>query len=282
MLHKQKQRNNYCFLALLFFIISMPAYGMMEYFHSPVFTSSKSVNELVKYDSTFLYRLDAVSALRSFEGEMSFVQRLSQHYSLSGEITSSFNKVNIYNGFEGNLSRGFTDGTIYGLLSVGYRIAHYGKKEQWLVFSTGTGFIPAPYGIESSVTMYYALTEGRCSRIRGEIIGLYRAGSPNRFFDFGLQASIYIIPSGELSIPSAVGYTQGEPLIEEFMQFEGGILARFAFNSNFILRLLVTNVVFINQTNFEVTDPVTGTQSTKYGSQLTYAPKAILGMIFKF
>jgi hypothetical protein len=262
-------------------MISMPAYGMMDYYHSPVFTSSKSVNELVKYGESFLYRLDTVSALRSFEGEMSFAKRVYGHYSVSGEITSSFNKVNIYNGFEGAVSRGFTDGTIYGLLSIGYRIAHYGSKDQWLVFSTGTGFIPAPYGIESSVALYYSLTEGRSSRLRAEIIGLYRAGDPNKFFDFGLQTSIYIIPSGELGIPSAVGYTSSNPLIEEFLQIEGGILARFAFNSKFILRFLVTNVVFINQTNYEVTNPADGSKSTKYGTQLSYAPKATVGMIFK-
>lgn len=261
-------------------MISMPAYGMMDYYHSPVFTSAKSVNELVKYGDNFLYRLDAVSALRSFEGEMSFVQRVYGHYSLSGEIMSSFNKVNIYNGFEGALSRGFTDGKIYGLLSAGYRIAHYGTKEQWLVFSTGTGFIPAPYGIESSVALYYALTNGRSSRLRAEVIGLYRAGEPNKFFDFGLQTSIYIIPSGELGVPDPSGYTKNNPLIEEFMQFEGGILARFAFNSKFILRFLVTNVVFINQTSYQVINP-DGSKSTKYGTQLSYAPKATVGMIFK-
>ncbi len=262
-------------------IISAPAYGMMEYYHSPVFTSAKSVNELVKYGESFLYRLDAVSALRSFEGEMSFVKRVYGHYSISGEITSSLNKVNIYNGFEGAFTRGFTDGTIYGLISAGYRIAHYGEKEQWLVFSTGTGYIPSPYGIESSVALYYSLTEGRSSRLRAEIIGLYRSGDPNRFFDFGLETAVYIIPSGELGIPSAVGYTESNPLVEEFLQFEGGILARFAFNSKFIFRLLVTNVVFINQTNYEVTNPADGSKSTKYGSQLSYAPKAIVGIIFK-
>lgn len=281
MLQKQKQKNNYCFLVLLFFVLSAPAYGMMTYYHSPVFTSAKAVNELVKYDSTFLYRLDAVSASRSFEGEMSFVQRVYGHYSLSGEITSSFNKVNIYNGFEGAFSRGFTDGNIYGLLSVGYRIAHYGSKEQWLVFSTGTGYIPSPYGIESSVALYYALTNGRSSRIRGELIGLYRAGDTNRFFDFGLQTAIYLIPSGELGIPSASGYTKDDPLLEEFMQIEGGILARFCFSSRFILRLLVTNVVFINQSNYEAVNPADGTKSVTYGTQISYAPKAIVGMIFK-
>ncbi len=259
----------------------MPAYGMMSYFHSPVFTSSKAVNELVKYDSSFLYRLDVVSALRSFEGEMSFVKRIYGHYSFSGEITSSFNKVNIYNGFEGALSRGFTDVNIYGLLSVGYRFAHYGEKEQWLVFSTGTGYIPSPYGIESSVALYYALTEGRSSRIRGEVIGLYRAGDTSRFFDFGLQTSIYLIPSGELGIPNPRGYTKDDPMIEEFMQIEGGILGRFCFSSRFILRLLVTNVVFINQTNYEVTNPADDSKSTKYGTQLSYAPKVTIGLIFK-
>jgi len=280
MLHKQKLKNSYYFLALLFLIISTPAYGMMDYFHSPVFTSSKAVNELVKYDSTFLYRLDAVSAVRSFEGEMSFVQRVYGHYSLSGEITSSFNKVNIYNGFEGAFSRGFTDGNIYGLLSVGYRIAHYGDKEQWLVLSTGTGYIPSPYGIESSIALYYSLTQDRSSRLRGEVIGLYRAGDANRFFDFGLQTSIYIIPSGELGIPDASGYTKDNPLLEEFMQFEGGVLARFCFNSRFILRLLVTNVIFINQSSYEVNN-ADGSKSTKRGTQLSYAPKATVGMIFK-
>ena len=262
-------------------MIPMPVYGMMDYYHSPVFTSSKSANELVKYGESFLYRLDTVSALRSFEGEMSFAQRIYGHYSVSGEIISSFNKVNIYNGFEGNFSRGFTDGKIYGLLSAGYRIAHYGKKEQWLVFSTGTGFIPAPYGIESSVAMYYSLTEGRSSRLRAEVIGLYRAGDPNRFFDFGLQTSIYIIPSGELgATPSGEGYTSDDPLVAEFMQFEGGILARFAFNSKFILRFLVTNVIFINHTSYQVSN-TDGSYSNKQGTQLTYAPKAIVGMIFK-
>jgi len=254
---------------------------MMDYFHSPVFTSSKAVNELVKYDSNFLYRLDAVSAVKSFEGEMSFVTRVYGHYSFSGEITSSFNKVNIYNGFEGTLSRGFTDGNIYGLLSVGYRLAHYGSKEQWLVFSTGTGYIPAPFGIESSVALYYALTEGRSSRIRGEIIGLYRAGDTDRFFDFGLQSSIYLIPSGELGVPDPSGYTKNDALLEEFMQVEGGVLARFCFSSRFILRLLVTNVVFVNQSTYEVTDAADGSKSTKHGTQLSYAPKATVGMIFK-
>ena len=254
---------------------------MMSYYHSPVFTSSKAVNEMVKYGDSFLYRLDAVSALRSFEGEMSFVKRVYGHYSLSGEVTSSFNRVNIYNGFEGALSRGFTDGSIYGLLSVGYRIAHYGQKEQWLVFSTGTGFIPAPYGIESSFSLYYALTEGRSSRLRGEMIGLYRAGDTNRFFDFGLQTSVYVIPSGEIGAPNPAGYTRADPLIEEFLQFEGGILARFCFNSNFILRLVVTNVVFINQTAYEEVNPADGKKSAKYGSQLSYAPKATVGFIFK-
>jgi len=258
----------------------VPAYGMMDYYHSPVFTSAKSVNELVKFDSNFLYRLDAVSAMRSFEGEMSFVQRIYGHYSVSGEIISALNKVDNYHGFEGALTRGFTDGNIYGLLSAGYRIAYYGKREQWLVFSTGTGFIPSPYGIESSIAFYYALTSGRTSRIRGEVIGLYRAGSPNRFFDFGLQAAIYLIPSGEFGVVSANGYTKDNVLLEEFMQFEGGILARFCFSSNFILRVLVTNVIFINQSTYEETDK-SGSKSTVHSSQMSYAPKAVVGLIFK-
>lgn len=279
-LHKnrnnQKLKSSFLLLLFLLFSFSRPLSAMMSSSHSGVFTSSKAVNELVKTHESFLYRFDTQSALRTFVGEMSIAKRVFGHYSLTAEIMSSFNKAYNYHDFELGLTRGFTDGDIYGLLSVSYRIGHYDKREQWLVISTGTGFIPNPYGVETSFAIYIPFTSDRYTRFRGELIGIYRSGSPERFFDFGLQASIYMIPSGEFGVPNASGYTRDNPLIEEFLQFEGGIMARFGFNKNIALRLLITNVIFINQTTYEDVDT-----STKRGSSLSYAPKAMLGLIFK-
>jgi len=255
---------------------------MMQSSHSGVFPSYKAVNELVRDNSSFLYRFDAESTLKSVVGEMSFVKRVYGHTSLSGEVKSSFHRSYFYNSFEGLLSRGFTDGKIYGLLSVGYRIGHYNDKEQWLIFSTGTGYIPAPYGIETSITYYNPLTQDRCARIRAEIYGLYRVHAKSQYFDFGLQTSMYIIPSGEYgSSPDATGYTQSDPLIEEFWQIEGGIIFRYSFSERFIFKLLVTNVLFINQKTYITTDPDTGATDQKYGTDLAYAPRVLLGLVFK-
>ncbi|MFH1223317.1 MAG: hypothetical protein V1647_03120, partial [Pseudomonadota bacterium] len=84
----------------------MSAYPMMQSSHSGVFPSYKAINELVRDDSSFLYRFDIQSVLKAFVGNMSFVKRLSTHYALMGDITSSFHRSYFYNSFEGALSRG--------------------------------------------------------------------------------------------------------------------------------------------------------------------------------
>jgi hypothetical protein len=269
------------FLILAFLVfLALPLNAMMKNSHSLVFSSTKAVNDFVREDDSFLYRFEAESSVRSFIGEMSFVKRVWGHYSLWAEIKSALDKgQKDYHGFELAATRGFTDGKIYGLLSVGYRMAHYSKREQWLVFSTGTGFIPAPYGLETSIAYYQPLTSERYARLRAEFYGLYRVPSGGRYLDLGLQTSFYIIPSGEFGKDAdPTGYTYDNRLIEEFMQIEGGIVVRYSFQENFILKLVVTNVLFINQYAYEE-DP---TLEVKRGSRMSYAPKASAGIIFKF
>ncbi len=268
-------------LLFLFFFSQQDLFALMQSSRSGVFQSTKAINDLVKTDNSFMYRFSAQSILRAFVGEMSMAKRIWGHYSLSAEIQSSLNKNYSYHSFEGSLTRGFTDNKIYGLLSVGYRLGYFDKKEQWLVFSTGTGFIPKPWGIESSVSFYYAMTEGRCSRLRAEIFGLYRFGGEKTYFDFGLQTSFYIIPSGEFGIPDSTGYTRADPLIEEFTQFEGGLVLRYTMRKRVVFGILVTNIIFINQTNYKNYDAATNTYSDGYGTQLDYAPKALLGLTVK-
>jgi hypothetical protein len=265
----------------LFFFCQQDLCALMQSSRSGVFQSTKAINDLVKTHNSFMYRFGAQSILRAFVGEMSMAKRIWGHYSLSAEIQSSLNKNYSYHSFEGSITRGFTDNKIYGLLSIGYRFGYFDKREHWLVFSSGTGFIPKPWGIESSVSFYYAMTEGRSSRLRAEIFGLYRFGGEKTYFDFGLQTSFYIIPSGELGIPDSTGYTRDNPLIEEFTQFEGGLVLRYTMRNRVVLGILVTNVIFINQTNYKNYDASTNTYSDGYGTQLDYAPKALLGLTVK-
>ncbi len=271
-------------VALLFLVstfVSTELYALMSYSNSGVFSSTKAIDEMVKTDADFMYRFDVESVLRTFIGEMSIAGRMWGHYSASVEIQSSLRSSYGYHSVEASLTRGFTDNKIYGLLSVGYRFAYFDQKEQWLVFSTGTGFIPKPWGIESSIAYYQTMTNGRCSRIRAEIFGLYRLGEGSTYFDFGLQTSIYLIPSGELGIPDATGYTKGDPLVEEFFQIEGGLLFRYTVRNKIVLSVLATNIVFINQTNYQNYDAKTNTYSNGYGTQLDYAPKVFLGLAVK-
>lgn len=277
--------SRFLFLSLILFLSAYNSvYPMMQNSHSGVFSASKAVNDFTREGDSFLYRFEAESALKTFVGEMSFVKSIWGHYSLWAEVKSALDKgQQDYHGFELAASRGFTDGDIYGLLSVGYRMDHYGKREQWLVFSTGTGFIPKPYGIETAMVYYHSLTRDRYSRFRAELYGLYRTPSGGRYLDLGLQTSFYVIPSGEFGRDAdATGFTADNKLIEEFMQVEGGIVVRYSFQSNFIFKLVVTNVLFINQVSYEETNPGTGTIEVKRGSALSYAPKASAGIIFKF
>ena len=273
------------FLLLVFFLfttlLNADLHALMDYSNSGVFSSTKAINEMVKSDSDFLYRIDMESALKAIVGEMSFVKRAWGHYSVSLEIQSSLRKTYGYHSFETSISRGFTDNKIYGLLSVGYRFGYFDRKEQWLVISTGTGFIPKPWGIESSVAYYQAFTNGRTSRLRAEIFGLYRFGGPSSYLDFGLQTSIYLIPSGELGIPDSTGYTKTDPLVEEFFQIEGGLLFRYTLAERIVFTALLTNVVFINQTNYRTYDAKSNTYSNGYGTELDYSPKAFLGLAVK-
>ncbi len=256
----------------------------MQNSHSGVFSASKAVNDFTRENDSFLYRLEIESALKTFIGEMSFVKSVWGHYSLWAEVKSALDKgQQDYHGFELAATRGFTDGNIYGLLSIGYRMDHYGKREQWLVFSTATGFIPSPWGIETAIAFYRTLTSDRYSRLRAEIYGMYRIPSGNRYLDLGLQTSFYVIPSGEFGRDAvATGFTPANKLIEEFMQIEGGVVIRYRFQNNFIFKLMVTNVLFINQLSYEETDPNTGLVEIKRTSGLSYAPKASAGIIFKF
>ncbi len=256
---------------------------MMQVSHSGVFSASKAINDYIREDDDFLYRFQVDSGLKTLIGEMSFVKRVWGHYSLWVEAKSSLNKGQDYNGFEAAATRGFSDGKIYGHLSVGYRLGHYGKKEQWLVFATGTGFIPAPFGLETYIVYYHPLTDDRYGRFRGEFYGLYRVPSGSRYLDLGLQTSFYLIPSGEFGKASAAGYTFQNKLVEEFMQIEGGIVVRYSFQNNFIFKLMVTNVLFVNQEVYEDVDSSTGVVAGEHrGSSLSYAPKASAGIIFKF
>ena len=257
---------------------------MMQVSHSGVFSASKAINDYIREDDYFLYRFEAESALKTFIGEMSVVQRVWGHYSLWLEVKSSLNKGRDYHGFEAAATRGFTDGKIYGHLSIGYRMGHFGKREQWLVINTGTGFIPAPFGLETYISYYQPLTSERYARLRAELYGLYRIPKGKRYLDLGLQTSFYVIPSGEYGANAdATGYTVNNKLIEEFMQIEGGVVIRYSFQKNFIFKLMVTNVLFINQDIYEEVDPVTGAVTgTHRGSALSYAPKASAGIIFKF
>ena len=268
-------------LLLVLSSFSTDLYALMDYSNSGVFSSTKAINEMVKTDSSFMYRFDTESEIKSMVGEMSLAGRVWGHYSISAQIQSSLRKTFGYHSFEGSITRGFTDNKIYGLLSVGYRLGFFDRKEQWLVISTGTGFIPKPWGIESSLAYYQALTNGRTSRLRAEIFGLYRFGQGSTYFDFGLQTSIYLIPSGELGIPDATGYTRSDPLIEEFLQIEGGLIFRYTMRNKVVFSILVTNVVFINQTNYQTYDSKTNTYANGYGTELDYAPKVFLGLAVK-
>ena len=67
------------------------------------------------------------------------------------------------------------------------------------------------------------------------------------------------------------------------MQIEGGIVVRYSFQNNFIFKLMVTNVLFVNQEVYEDVDSSTGVVAGEHrGSSLSYAPKASAGIIFKF
>jgi hypothetical protein len=275
-------RSLFAALFLLSATISTNLYALMDYSNSGVFSSTKAINEMIKTDDSFLYRLDMQSILRTVVGEMSVAKRIWGHYSLSAEIQSSLRKSYGYHSLEISATRGFTDDKIYGFLSVGYRFGYFDRREQWLVLSTGTGFIPKPWGIESSIAFYQAFTNGRCSRLRAEIFGLYRMGKGKTYFDFGLQTSIYLIPSGEFGVPDATGYTRGDPLIEEFFQVEGGLIFRYVMREKLVLSIIVTNVVFFNQTNYQNYDAVSSTYSNGYGAEVSYAPKAFLGLAVKF
>ncbi|MEI6092410.1 MAG: hypothetical protein WCQ47_01860 [bacterium] len=268
-------------LILFFTLINADLYALMDYSDSGVFSSTKAINEMVKSDASFLYRIDMESALKAIVGEMSFAKKVWEHYSVSLEVQSSLRKTYGYHSFETSVSRGFTDNKIYGLLSLGYRFGYFDRKEQWLVISTGTGFIPKPWGIESSLAYYQALTNGRTSRLRTEIFALYRFGGTNSYLDFGLQTSIYLVPSGELGFPDSTGYTQSDPLIEEFLQIEGGLIFRYTLAEKLVFTALFTNVVFINQTNYQTYDVKTDTYSKGYGTELDYAPKVFLGLAVK-
>ena len=262
-------------------LFSTNLYALMDYSNSGVFSSTKAINEMVKTDNSFMYRFDTESEIKSMVGEMSVAGKMWGHYYISAEIQSSLRKTFGYHSFEGSITRGFTDNKIYGLLSVGYRLGFFDRKEQWLVISTGTGFIPKPWGIESSFVYYQAFTNGRTSRLRTEIFALYRFGQGSTYLDFGLQTSIYIIPSGELGIPDATGYTQSDPLIEEFFQIEGGLILRYTMRNKVVFSFLVTNVVFINQTDYQTYDVKTNTYANGYGTQLDYAPKVLLSLAVK-
>ena len=271
------------FLALFIFLSAFSnLHPMMKVAHSGVFSAAKAINDYTREDDSFLYRFEVESGLKTFIGEMSFVQRVWGHYSLWLEVKSSLNKGQDYHGFEAAASRGFTDGKIYGHLSVGYRMAHYDKREQWLTISTGTGFIPNPYGLETYIAYYQPLSSDRYARLRGELYGLYRIASGGRYLDLGLQTSFYIIPSGEYGDADATGYTVDNKLIEEFMQIEGGIVVRYSFQKNFIFKLMVTNVLFINQVVYQEKNNAGTVTGVYKGSQLSYAPKASVGIIFKF
>jgi hypothetical protein len=268
---------------ILLFTTTTNLHALMDYSNSGVFSSTKAINEMVKTDDGFLYRFDVQSILKTFIGEMSFAKRIWGHYSLSAEIQSSLRKSYDYHSLEISLTRGFTDNKIYGLLSVGYRLGYFDRREQWLVISTGTGFIPKPWGIETSVALYQAMTNGKCSRFRAEILGLYRfGGEDTTYFDFGLQTSIYLIPSGELGIPDSTGYTRGDPLIEEFFQIEGGLIFRYVMREKIVLSIIATNVIFFNQTNYQNYDAASNTYSNGYGTEMDYAPKVFLGIAVKF
>ncbi|MEI6080388.1 MAG: hypothetical protein WCQ53_07125, partial [bacterium] len=70
-------------------------------------------------------------------------------------------------------------------------------------------------------------------------------------------------------------------LVEEFFQIEGGLLFRYTVRNKIVLSVLATNIVFINQTNYQNYDAKTNTYSNGYGTQLDYAPKVFLGLAVK-
>ncbi|MBN1114540.1 MAG: hypothetical protein JXA66_04305 [Oligoflexia bacterium] len=249
---------------------------------SSVYSADKAVNRLYEADSTFLFKFSAQSILKVFVGDLSFVQRVYGPYVLSSQVRSSLKEGYDYHSVEFNLSRGFTDSKIFGLLTLGYRFGRFDRNEQWMVFSTSTGFIPAPWGIKSAIAYYMPFTANRYGRLRADVTGLYRVSTGKSYFDLGIHTSFYIIPSGEFGVPELSAAGEENAVIEEFMQFEGGIVVCYALRETFLFELIVSNIFFVNQKNYEIPNETDDQMTREYKTVFSYAPKALLGFIFKF
>jgi hypothetical protein len=269
---------------LLIIIISifpvLNAYSMMTTSNSSLFPARKSVGEMIESNSNILLRFSTISALRVLINDLAFSKVIYGNYSFSASALNSIMEGPDYHAGELSLTRGFSDNQVFGLLGVGYRMARFSYNEHWLYFMTSTGYIPDPWGIETSLIYYCPLSQ-RSARLRADILAIYNIQT--EFFkslEFGIQTSFYIIPSGELGSPDVSGIPEAHALIEEFFQIEGGFLVRYKVRNFINFEMLVTNILFINQKDYEAVS-ADGGVSRIVTRGYAYAPKVMLSLSVK-
>ena len=98
----------------------------------------------------------------------------------------------------------------------------------------------------------------------------------NSNWDFGFDTGIYMVPSGDGGEPATDGITEANAIIEEFLQFEAGLMVRYRVLQKIEFEMLLTNIFFINQKNYS---DETG---TKIKPIFDYAPKLLFSASVKF
>jgi hypothetical protein len=265
-------------LVLSVFFFTGNLHAMMQTSRGGLFSSRKAVNEMIMSESDSLAKFSTASILKVLIYEVSLSKVIYGYYSFSASAVNSIMVGPDYHAGEFSLTRGFSDKQVFGLLGVGYRLGKFDYKEHWLCFFTSTGYLPSPdWGIETSIAYYWPLSQ-RSARLRMDVLGIYKVQM--QFFDsfdFGLQTSFYVIPSGELGTPDVEGHPQSDALVEEFIQIEGGIIVRYHVRNFITFEALVTNILFINQTNYEFIS-IDGGVSRIVGRAYSYAPKVMLSL----